>query len=301
MSRVLIAGASGLIGTALRQHPQIRAVTVSTVSRGVLPEPGHWTVDLTDSDEAQRVVRASRPDVIFLLAGGTGGDRLDLYSRNILPTVNIMSAVGDMEPVPYCLVLGSASEYGEGTGTPIGEDTPLQPLSPYGRAKLAQTTLAQSLAARFGIPLTVVRPFNAVSPHLTPATALGNMKTQLVEQTGSRRSVTCGRLDVVRDYIHLGFLVEVLVALMTHPLPGTVINACSGTGIRLEDVLQAMGRLLEVEVEVSIDEALAGIPAADVVVGDPRHLETSLGLTHRPTAHGIAALMLGMSDTVSSG
>ncbi|MEA2604697.1 MAG: GDP-4-dehydro-6-deoxy-D-mannose reductase [Acidobacteriota bacterium] len=291
ISPVLITGATGLIGQelmrSLRSLPQVH-----TASRSASSLPGHHPCDLSRLEESFALVERVRPAAVVHLAGGTSPSRHELYEKNVLSTVNLMNAVSRLPHPAYCIVAGSAAEYGDTSRPLIDEAAPLSPVSEYGRAKVAQTTLAESIARARGIPLTILRPFNVVSPWLPPSTALGNMRRQLLGSEGPERTVTCGRLDLVRDWVPLPALVEVILALLARPAPDQVLNVCSGVGIPLGSILEAMAERLGVTLRIVQTPELLAIPAAPRAVGDPTRLAQLTGIRIAATARGLAEILL---------
>jgi len=280
--RILVTGAAGLIGEALLPALRLTSDEIIPLDRSAC--------ELSDPDAARRAVAAIRPEVVVHLAGGTAADPGELYRDNVLATVHLLEALACLETRPWCLVFGSAAEH-----TPVTE---------YGRAKRAQTTLAAWLAGARGIPLTILRPFNIVSHRLPAASALGNMRRQLLAGEGRERSVRCGRLDIVRDFVPLADVVEAVRRLLARPAPGEMagqaIDVCSGAGIALGEILAAMGRRLEVNVRIVPDPDLGAIPAPPRVVGDPAALLAAVGLAITPTAESLAALLLEDQSKISA-
>jgi nucleoside-diphosphate-sugar epimerase len=287
MNRILLTGASGLIGEEL--HPRLRAAgfEVAPTSRSGVPR-----ADLADRRQVDELMR-SRPEAVVHLAGGQRGDPLALYRDNVLTTVHVLAAAAELASPPYCIVFGSAAEYGGGAG-PLAESAPLRPLSDYGRAKAAQTMLARVIAERQGLALTVLRPFNIVSPRLPATAALGSMRDQLRSQSGSRRRVRCGRLDVVRDYVPVTAVAESVLRMLATPRPG-VFNVASGVGLRLEDIVVAMARQLGAELTTEVDPELAALPAPPTAIGDPAALRAAIGLEIGATPASVAAMVLSAS------
>jgi hypothetical protein len=117
------------------------------------------------------------------------------------------------------------------------------------------------------------------------------MRQQLVTQQGKTRVVRCGRLDVVRDFVPLNFVVEVVSRLLDVDDWPELLNVCSGSGIELGSILYGMADLLDVDVRpVTIPELLA-VPAPERVIGNSTILQR-LGLRCKPTAVSLARLML---------
>lgn len=283
---VLVTGADGLIGGEL-----LRRLGPGAVASGRSRER-----DLSVAGEAAALIDSLRPATIVHLAGGTSPDRHEVYRKNVLTTVHLLEAAARLPRLPHCIVIGSAAEYGENagdaSGEPITESSPLRPVSEYGRAKLAQTTLAESISRSTGLPLTILRPFNLVSPRLPVSTALGNMREQLLRGPGPEATVECGRLDVVRDFVPLPAVAEAIERLIARPAEGA-INVCSGTGIELRSILDAMAARLGVALRVVQKPELLAIPAAPRVVGDPARLAEATGIRIEVTPESLAGILLG--------
>ncbi len=290
---VLVAGSTGLLGRELVPRLAAARVPLVTTSRAAADQPVHRAADLASPAAARALLAAVQPAAVVVLAGGTAAGREELDRRNVLPTLHLLEAAPAAGLRPYFIVLGSAAEYGEGGAALLGEEHPPAPLSDYGRAKLAQTTLAREIAERRDLPLTILRPFNLVSPLLPPATALGNWRRQLLAAAGRSCEVRGGRLDQVRDFVAAAAVAETIACLLRRPRPGLTLNVCSGIGLELRAVLSEMARLAGCELRVTEDAELAAIPAARRVVGDPDLLARALGLSFPIDAEGVARRMLG--------
>lgn len=270
MSKVLVVGATGLLGRSVFREIERRGHEAHGAARRVDQDPIFHELDLRDLDESTAYLRKLEPDVVIQMTGGAqSGDATELVATHILPTINLVAASSQVDRPPALIITGSAAEYG---ATPPGEraseDSGAKPVSGYGWIKAAETSLARSLAAVRGLALTAIRPFNIVSRDLPEITALGNFRRQILEGRGSLRTVRCGRIDIVRDYVTAPFVGSAVAELVESRYEG-VVNICSGQGIELEQLLLAAGSLLEVGLRFEIDPALAAIPAVPHVVGDP--------------------------------
>jgi nucleoside-diphosphate-sugar epimerase len=246
---------------------------------------------LSDADAADALIRRVSPSTILHLAGGHRSTWHDLSVANVQTAVNVMNGAALLAVPPRVVLLGSSSEYGEPVGGRVSESSPTEPVNDYGRAKLEATGKARSIALVSGIRLCVLRPFNVVSPDLPVASALGNMRRQLVSGRGRSRAVRCGRLDVVRDFVPVEAVLAALMRLLELDAWPAVLNVCSGTPVILGDLLEAMARSIGVQLEVVLDPELAAIPAPEKLVGDPTLLH-ELGVFCRPTATQLAQLVM---------
>ena len=290
MTSILLTGAAGMIGSVVLRELESSGVSVWTTDRRSLDRPQHVVADLNDPNAVARLVETSY-DAVIHLSGAVAGDPYDLFTSNALGSVRLLDGLPRGSRI---VMAGSAAEYGEGEGKPISESHPLRPVSPYGWAKVAQSSVAQSIADRRDHQLTIVRPFNVVAPDLPATTALGNMRAQLAG-TNTDGTISVGRLDVVRDYVPVDFVASVFRVAAADPNGPPVLNACSGIGLRLHDVLDAMIEILGVDVAVAADPDLANLSAASIVVGDPAATVERYRIGIRPDASSIAAVALGVT------
>lgn len=288
--RVLVTGSRGLIGAALVTRLTADGHEVHTTGRRPSDLTRHHLADLAVPAQARDAITAAKPEVVVHLAGGAAPTRHELYRSNVLTTVALVEAAAGTAVPPHVVVVGSAAEYGEGDGEPLTETAQLRPVTEYGRAKVAATTLAEVVAGERSLSLAVARPFNVVSGGLPASTVLGNLRRQLLDQGGARRVVRCGRVDVVRDFVPLDFVTLALATLAVGRHRGTY-NLCSGVGIRLDAILTAMGEQLGIELVLEPQPELLALPAADHVVGSAERFR-SLGLTVSPTPAELARLCL---------
>lgn len=289
--KILVTGATGLIGVPLLARLRGQGLEAYGVSRSASGPFSH-AADLGSLSDAEELVARVEPTTIVHLVGGAHGDERLLYELNARTLTNVMHAAARHSRCPTVIALGSAAEYGEPPDGVASELSPTRPVSAYGRAKLQATSLARAFSDSNGVPLSVVRPFNIVSPRLPVDSALGNLRRQLMQQTGPRRVVRCGRIDVVRDFVPLDFVVDVLAAIALVLDPPPVLNVCSGTGIVLADVLDAMASHIGAIVDVEPVPELIAIPAPLRIVGDPRLL-AELHLSCEPTPASLARVLLG--------
>jgi len=289
--RTLVTGSTGMIGEPLLKSLRDHSLEAHGVSRTATTNSLSHCADLSDPGQTAGVIARVNPSVILHLAGGQDRNIGRLYEANVLTTVNVLQAAARLKSPPAVIAVGSAAEYGDPCGGIASESSPARPVTEYGRAKLAASTLARVISDASGIRLCIVRPFNIVSPHLPSTTALGNMRQQLKEQTGKHRVVRCGRLDIVRDFVPVHFVVDVLSRLLDSKEWPRILNVCSGTGIELGSILRAMAACLDADVRVVVAPELVDIPAAAQIIGDATLLH-KLGLWCKPTASSLARLMI---------
>ena len=292
-----MAGATGLLGASVAAALDDRGHEVHRLSRGLTPSDRSYRLDLRDHDAMTALIAKVQPDVVVQMTGGPTPDPPRMAESNIVPTISLIETLARSKPTPSLFITGSAAEYGDPGPKPASEDSKLRPLSPYGWIKLSEVAVARAIAAARGVSLTVVRPFNPVSHRLPQSTALGNFRMQLLRESGPRRHIVCGRIDVVRDFVTTDFIGAVMAQLLESP-PGGVVNICSGVGLSLEEVMRASAAVAGVELSFDIDPELAGLPAPTEIVGDQSRLFSLVEVRPDTTPQALGTKLLGPDAAV---
>lgn len=178
MSRVLVTGGAGFIGSHLvdRLIADGQQVTVlddfSTGRQENLQEAGA-TGNL-------RIVEGSVLDGGAIDAAIDGCDRVfhlavqcvrrslshprENHDINATGTLNVLEAARN-RGIARFIYCSSSEVYGNSSAGLLHEDTtPCRPVTVYGAAKLAGELYAEAYGQTYGLPVVIVRPFNAYGP-----------------------------------------------------------------------------------------------------------------------------------------
>jgi len=166
--KVLLTGASGFIGSRLRDELLASGADVTAIRRpGSPPAKAGRSVeaDYARVDDLERIVSAERPDYVLHVAGVTKGNSYeDFQLGNVMPTRNLLAALSREHPDTKRFVLvSSLTSYGpSATSAPHREENPPKPIEHYGRSKLeAEQVVAEESG---GVPWTIVRPSGVYGP-----------------------------------------------------------------------------------------------------------------------------------------
>jgi len=273
----LVTGSGGFIGSWLVEHLESLGHKVIRISRSG-PNP----VDLLDEQAVRGVIAMSRPDQIFHLAaqslpGVSWENPGATFRANIDGTVNLLEAVRAAGIKPSIIVAGSSSIYKQRPdGSPIREDGPVGPLSPYAVSKLAEEQLARVYAQKYGMRVIAVRPFFLIGPRKSGDVCSDFARGIVAVEKGRAPDLPVGNVRVVRDFLDVRDGVRALVLVAEKGVPGSVYNICSGHGRAIGDVLQRLKSLSTAPVREREDAALMRPIDEAVKVGDPA-LMKSLG------------------------
>lgn len=163
MARVLVTGASGFVGYHLVQALRARGdeiiCLVRKTSRVEHLEPLGVRLaygDVTDRDGLGPALAGA--EVVFHAAGCTTAlRRREYFAVNAEGTGRIAQACAEQASPPVLVVVSSLAAAGPSPGDrPRTEEDPPQPVSAYGKSKLAAEEKARRFAGR--VPITIVRP-----------------------------------------------------------------------------------------------------------------------------------------------
>ncbi len=163
--RILVTGASGFIGSHLCLRLCQEGAEVHAVYRSQRPtEHGDqhwWQADLADLAEVRRLVRDTRPELIFHLASHVKGAPdlehvLPTFQSNLQSTVNLLILAAE-SGCRRIVLTGSLAE-------PEPESGETFPSAPYAAAKWASSGYARMFHALYGLPVIIARVFMVYGP-----------------------------------------------------------------------------------------------------------------------------------------
>jgi GDP-4-dehydro-6-deoxy-D-mannose reductase len=277
--RVAVTGSSGFVGSHLVPYLRSHGDDVVTIDR-----TGTSPVDVTDAAEVRQVLRSARPDAVYHLAAlshiGESWDAPETVFRiNAVGALNVLRACIDAG-VERVLVAGSADVYGAvgPEDLPLTEESPIRPVTPYGASKAAADVLALQTYLGDGLGTLRVRAFNHTGPGQGVSMLVPGLAQRIAdaERTGGSK-IKVGHLDVVRDLSDVRDVVRAYRLLVELGTPGEAYNVCSGRGVSVRDVADAMLAMSEAPLELVVDPELVRTVDVPRLVGSPAKLHEATG------------------------
>jgi len=166
---------------------------------------------------------------------------------NVKGTLNILQTAKELE-VEKVIHTSTSEVYGTAQFVPITEEHPVNPQSPYAATKAAADHLALSFYYSFGMPVTVVRPFNTYGPRQSARAVIPAIITQIL--SGQRR-IKLGSLYPTRDLTYVKDTVQGFIkAVESEKSTGEVINVGSSFEISIGDLAELIARVVNVEIHI---------------------------------------------------
>jgi GDP-4-dehydro-6-deoxy-D-mannose reductase len=286
---VLVTGATGFAGSHLVEHLRSTHDVVGWGRRapaGDLRPLARWQqVDLLDRERVDAAIRDLRPAAVFHCAGlpqvaESWGDTAAPLAVNVLGTHRLLDALRRHASRCRVLVTGSAHVYAA-SSTPLREDDPLAPASPYALSKLAQEALALQAAAEDGIDLVVTRSFNHTGPRQSPSFVAPSIARQIaaIERGLHEPVIRVGNLAAVRDIMDVRDTARAYAAAMASGASGAIYNVASGVGRPVRDILEALVARARVPLRIENDPTRTRPSDIPVLIGDPTRLRQASGWT----------------------
>ncbi|KFL29148.1 UDP-glucose 4-epimerase [Devosia riboflavina] len=207
---------------------------------------------------------------------------LKYYANNTATSRNLIEAAVK-GGVKHFIFSSTAAVYGMTGLAPVVEDTPLNPMSPYGRSKLMTEWMLADVAAAHPITFGVLRYFNVAgadpqkrSGQSTPlATHL--IKVACQTALGQRQKMDIFGTDYetpdgtcVRDYIHVTDLIAAHALLLNHLRKGgesTTLNCAYGQGYSVREVVETVRKVSGINFRADEGPRRAGDPASITATG----------------------------------
>lgn len=247
MSGVLVTGAAGFLGSAVCRAALAEGGPVFGLVRpGELIRPTNG-VEYREFDRARRdamaeVLAEVAPERIVHCAGATPRARMsvsELYDANVRLVWQLLDAVKSVAPHAGVVVPSTAGVYGPAPATPTSEDEPLDPVTHYAWSKVLAEQAVRAFAHADGVRACVARPFNLLGEGEPAGSVISDVVTQLRENPDIP-VVRLRETVSVRDYIYVGDAVAALLMLAERGAPGEVYNVCTGTGVSIAELVQAI-------------------------------------------------------------
>jgi NAD dependent epimerase/dehydratase len=269
LNKVLVTGADGFIGSHLveelvKRGHEVKAFVyynsfntwgwLETLPQSVMQQVEVFTGDIRDPNGVKESMRGTSAvyHLAALIAIPFSYHSPDSYvDTNIKGTLNILQAARDIG-VGRVLITSTSEVYGTAQYVPIDEKHPFQGQSPYSATKIGADRLAEAFYRSFGMPITIVRPFNTYGPRQSARAVIPTIITQLL---AGKREIRLGSLSPTRDFNYVKDTVNgfVCIAEATSTV-GEEINIATQQEISIGELAQELIRQINPQARIVCDE-----------------------------------------------
>jgi UDP-glucose 4-epimerase len=298
--RVLVTGGAGFIGSNLVDELLVRGHDVGVLDNfstghrhNLAGVEGEVEVIEGDLRSYERVHRAVRGREVVFHQGALPSvprsvqDPLTTSEINVGGTLNVLLTARD-EGVRRVVFASSSSIYGDAPGYPRVESAAPRPLAPYAVSKLAAEQYCRVFSSVYGLETVCLRYFNVFGRRQDPASQYSAVIPRFTSaMLEGRRPTIHGTGRQSRDFTHVDNVVAAnLLAVDAAGAAGGVFNVGCGTDRSLNELVQALNRLLESDIEPvygpprpgDVDRSWADISLANRVLGYTPTVDLEQGL-----------------------
>jgi GDP-L-fucose synthase len=243
---VIVAGATGLAGSAIVKAFESRGQSVIGINRSV--------VDLMDKKATAEFIAKAKPSLIVDAAakvGGIGANNsypVEFLADNLTIQSNLMNAA-HQAGVPHFVFLGSSCIYPRDCAQPIKEEYlmtgPLEETnSAYAIAKIAGIELINSYRKEYGTRWISLMPTNLYGPKdnfdLTASHVLPAFIRRFIEATesGADRVTLWGSGTPLREFMHVDDLAQAVVVASEKYDSSLHLNVGSGEDLTIKQLAE---------------------------------------------------------------
>jgi len=298
--RIFITGGAGYVGShcsrQLRQSGHTLRIydNLGAGHRAAVAEGELVVGDLADLAALRAAMAGWAPDAgmhfAASIAVGESVEKPLLYYRNnVANTIGLLDVMAELD-VRRLVFSSTCAIYGEPETTPMTEDLPADPKSPYARTKYMMEQVFADCSAAWGLGFAALRYFNASGAasdgsigedhdpetHLIPIVlqvALGRRKqVQIYGTDYPTPDGTC-----IRDYIHVEDLGRAHEKALLALAPGRSIiaNLGTGRGHSVREVIETAKKVTGCDIPMVETGRRAG--DCPVLYADPSHVRKVLG------------------------
>jgi UDP-glucose 4-epimerase len=296
--RVFVTGGAGYIGSVGVEklldagHEVVVLDNLRTGrAQSIAADATVVTGDLRDASFLSDLLQEVKPDAVMHFAAATivpeSVIKPDLYyGINMVGGYNLLEAAR-AAGVERMIVSSTAAVYGAPEQMPITEQTPTNPMSPYGAAKLMFEQMLEAYAKAYGMRWIAFRYFNVAGAthdhgedhrpetHLIPNALLAVAgRRPPMELYGTDYPTPDG--TAIRDYVHVEDLIDAhLLGLQRIDEVSGPFNLGTTTGASVAQVIDAVEKVTDRTVPRSYHPRREGDPP--ILVADATRARTELG------------------------
>jgi UDP-glucose 4-epimerase len=298
--KILVTGGAGYIGSHVVKVLGQRGYEILVYDN--LSTGHEWAVlygrlvkgDLSDKVFLDKIIKEFNPDAImhfaaFIQVEESVIEPLKYYRNNTVNTLNLLEIM-QKNWIKNFIFSSTASVYGIPEKIPVDEDTPINPINPYGSSKAAVEWILNDLSQASDFNYISLRYFNVAGAD--PVGRIGQAykeATHLITRALKTAKGIFDKLQIfgtdypttdgtcIRDYIHVDDLAMAHLITLDYLLDkgkSNVFNCGYGYGYSVKEVVEAVKKITHIDFKTEEVGRRPGDPP--VLVADSSKLKSEL-------------------------
>jgi len=252
--RILVTGGAGFIASHVADaYIKLgnEVAIIDDLSRGsqanVNPAARFYLGDIRDEHFIKSVFENERPDVVNHHAAQMDvrrGVREPLFdaSVNILGSLNILQSAVAFHTKRIIYVSTAGAAYGEPETLPVPEDSPINPITPYGISKHTVEHYLFTYRVLYGLEYVVLRYGNVYGPRQSSQGEAGVFAIFFEQLLAGDQPVIYGDGSKVRDYVYIDDVARANVLALERG-NGEIFNIAGGVETTDQEVFDTVQEL----------------------------------------------------------
>lgn len=257
--KILVTGGAGFIGSnivdALIWNGHEVAI-IDNLSTGkeesINPKANFFHVDITDFEALESVFQSFKPEIVFHVAA-----QIDVRKSledpsfdaetNVVGSVNLFSLCVQYGVIRIVFSSTGGALYGEPKELPAKEDSPIQPLSPYGISKYCTEQYLNYFKRLYGLERVILRYGNVYGPRQDPLGEAGVIAIFTNKILRGEPPTVFGDGSQTRDYVFVEDVVRANLLSITGK--EGVYNIGTGIETSVNQIIQLFSKILKKEIK----------------------------------------------------
>ncbi|QNQ82709.1 UDP-glucose 4-epimerase GalE [Lactobacillus sp. PV037] len=300
--RILVIGGAGYIGShAVRKLIEngddvvVLDALYTGHKKAVDKRATFYQGDIEDTFLVNKILREEKIDAVmhfaaYSLVGESVQNPLKYYDNNVTGMISLLQAMQDAG-VKHLVFSSSAATYGIPKKLPITEDTPLDPINPYGETKMMMEKIMHWADKANGIKSIALRYFNVAGaasdgtigedhgpeshlvPNILKSALAGDGNFTIFGDDYDTKDGTN-----VRDYVQVEDLIDAHILALQHLIKtnkSDIFNLGTAQGYSNLEILESAKKVTGIDIPYKIGPRRGGDP--DSLVADSTKARTILG------------------------
>jgi len=255
--------------------------------------------DIRDINSVKSAVKGV--DVIIHLAALIGipysYNASDSYiDTNIKGTLNLLN-IAKNSNIKKFIHTSTSEVFGSAQYLPMDEDHPVNCQSPYAASKAGADSLVMSYQKSFGLPVSIIRPFNTFGPRQSLRAVIPTIISQTLFNGGK---IKLGNIKTKRDYTYIKDTVNAFkLAIKNSKCIGEHINIGNNFDISIRDIVKTVEKITNIRTQIIFDSQRVRPKTSEVNKLKSSNNKAKKILNWKPKLKGKKGFEIGLKKTIN--